>query len=82
MARSIARRRGRPAALRDRSGQATPLAGDGGVYREGVKRRLDDAEPLCATRALVGILRHKRTEVELGERCNADRSFDVLRGNG
>ena len=71
-----------PAALRDRSGQATPLAGDRGVDRQGIKRRLDDAEPLCASRALVGVLRYERTEVELDERCDADRSLDVLRGNG
>jgi hypothetical protein len=66
-----------PALLHDRIRQPTPLAGDGGVDREGIKRRLDDAEPPCAKRALVGVLRYERTEVELGERCDADRSLDV-----
>src|SRR5437899_11048755 len=51
------------AALRDRSGQAAPLAGDSGIDREGVKRRLDHTESLYAKRALVAVLRDERTEV-------------------
>ena len=59
--------------------QASPLARDGGVERERPKRRLNDAETLGAPSALVLVSCDEDAEMQLGQRCRADRAFDIVR---
>lgn len=62
----------------DRGCQASPLAGDCGIEGQRMEGCLDDAETLCATGALVIVLGDEDTEVQLRQRCGADRAFEVV----
>jgi hypothetical protein len=59
--------------------QASPLAGDGGVERERLESRLNDAETLRSSCTLVLVSCDKDAEMQLGQRCRADRAFEVVR---
>jgi hypothetical protein len=66
-----------PPTTDDSCGEPTPFASDGRIDREGIEGGLDDAEPLRPSRSLVLRVGNKDAEVQLGERCNADPTFEV-----
>jgi hypothetical protein len=66
---------GLAAAIAHRRGEAPPFAGDRGVDRQWLERRLDHAQPQASAGTLVGVLRDLHAEVELGQGRGADRAL-------
>jgi hypothetical protein len=57
----------------------SPLARDRRIDGEGIERRFDHTEPLRSPGALVLRAGDEHAEVQFGERCRADRTFELTR---
>ncbi len=60
-------------------GELAPDPGDLNAYGEWVECRFDDRKSGGAARQLIGVVRDENTEVQLGDRSDADSGLDVFR---
>lgn len=68
-----------PPSADNRRCQPSPFACDRRVNGQGIERRLDDAEPLGPAGSLVLRAGDEDAEMQFGERCGADRPFELTR---